>query len=78
MRVIQVIEPCIHGDKKRLYLTCLKPVFHWATFFARSDFRLLKLNRFLISSSGECSQDKRKSCFARHLSPSGKRALGLN
>ena len=34
----------------------LKPVFHYATFFVRSDFRLLKLNRFQISSSRELTR----------------------
>ena len=44
----------------------LKPVFHKATFFERSE-RLLKLNRFLISSSWELTRQKKKSLCAKKV-----------
>ena len=45
----------------------VKLVFHQATFFARSDFRLLKLNSFLISSSRELTKQKKKSLRAKKI-----------
>ena len=57
----------------RLFYHRLKPVFRWATFFARSDFFLCRRRAYHIS---KCDADKGKSRFARKKSPSGKRALG--
>ena len=48
-------------------LISLKLVFHYATFFARSDIRLLKLSRFLISSSREVTGQKKKSLRAKKV-----------
>ena len=48
-------------------LSLLNRRFHYGAFFARSDFQLLKLNRFLISSSRELTRQKKKSLRAKKV-----------
>ena len=43
----------------------LRPVFHQAIFFARSDMLLSKLNRFLIFSNRELIRQKKNSLRAK-------------